>query len=97
MPLTAEQKNLRALLFPGKRGKLDKNDQKVFAQFCAEKGFPLTANNESGKPAARKRRRVRYRETSDEEDDMDDEDDEMELEEVAEQEQQDDDEPAGDH
>lgn len=99
MPLTTEQKNLRALIFPGKRGKLDKNDQKIFARLCAEKGFPLSADNEPSKPASRKRKRPRYSykvaSSSEEHDEALEEDDEIELEEVTDQEQQEDEEAAG--
>lgn len=85
MPLTEEQRNLRAVMFPGKRGKLEKSDQKVFAQACAEQGFPL---DETSKPAGRRGpKRVTYKEatSSDEGNDEGSDSDEAELEELADQ------------
>lgn len=95
MALTEQQKRLRALVFPGKRGKLDKHDQKIFAQMCAERGFPL---DEATKPTSTRKaaRRTSFKDdTSEEEVDIDDVDDEAELEEVVQEEQQEHEPPAG--
>ena len=95
MTLTEQQRSLRALVFPGKRGKLVKHDQEIFAKMCAERGFPL---DDTPKPTSTRRapRRASYKDTSsDEEPDVDDEEDGPELEEVVEEEEQEDEPPAG--